>query len=777
MVDAAQNPKRSGDVEAPTPASERATVGMPGAAVSTDLTDCDREPIHSPGCIQPHGILLALDASGCIRVASANAPSVLGRTMEQILGHPLRAIFEASVADRLRAQLTEEPLAETTRLLAPLELPDGRLCEVVAYRTERAGEPLACLEFEFSSTTVNVVALNSRLYNFVAAIRRMQSATEICQAAVDEIFSLTGCDRVVLYQFNDGGHGVVLAEKRAHDHVPTYLGLRFPASDVPHQARRLYEINRIRIIPDVNYAEVPLLGNDGPEAGIDMTGSILRSVSPVHRQYMRNMGTACSMSTSILMDGRLWGLVSCHHPEPRLIPLRLRSACDFLMQIVASQMESQQNAAHLRSLLRASEAQGHLLARMAEAGNYMDGLKGDLTLLAQLVKADGVALVSGVEVSRYGHTPESAQILKLADWLRDHREEDMIVSSRLPEIYPPARAFAHKASGVLAVALSKLHNTQILWFRQEQVRTVRWAGNPQKPVQITAGSAGLSPRHSFEDWAEVVRGTAEPWSQEEVSAARDFRLAVLEIVLRRAEELAEMATQLQIANEELEAFSYSVSHDLRAPFRHISGFSEMLKEHEAQRMTDRGKRYLDTIMESAHFAGLLVDSLLEFSRIARSKLVLLPIDMQELVDSEWKAVAADEGEGRQVQFERGDLPKVMGDPRLMRQVLRNLFSNALKYTSRSQAPQVRMMARAQGQEYVFSISDNGVGFDQEYAGKLFGVFQRLHRIEDFEGTGIGLANVRRIVGRHGGRVWAEGVIDAGATFYFTLPTLFPREDV
>ncbi len=771
MSNNAQNPDRynAGD----------GTLPFAGSAPSEeiDITDCDREPIHIPGSIQPHGILLALDPADTICVVSANAPEVLGRPIEQLLNHPLAHFFGEAAADRLHAQLAAEPLAQTARLLSPMDLPGGRPCEVVAYRTERAGQPLACLEFEFSPEPVDGLTLNARLYNFVSAIRRMRTAAEICEAAVEEVYALTGCDRVVLYRFNDEGHGVVLAEKRAHNRIPSYLGLRFPASDIPQQARRLYEINRIRIIPDVDYRELPLIGAAGPEGGIDMTGSILRSVSPVHRQYMRNMGTACSMSTSILMDGRLWGLISCHHHEPRFVPLRLRSACDFLMQIVASQMEAQQHAGHLRGLLQAKEVQAHLLARMAEAGNYMDGLKGDLALLAELVHAQGVAVVSGAEVTRHGHTPGIPQILKLADWLRDNREEEVIASSRLPEIYPPARAFAQEASGVLAVALSKLHNTQVLWFRQEQVRTVRWAGNPQKPVQAGEGTRLLGPRHSFEDWAEVVRGTAEPWADEEVSAAKDFRLAVLEIVLRRAEELAEMTTQLQIANEELEAFSYSVSHDLRAPFRHISGFSEMLKEQEAERMTDRGKRYLDTIMESARFAGMLVDSLLEFSRIARSKLALLPIDMQELVDSEWKAALAEEDSSRIVHFERSPLPKVMGDPHLLRQVLRNLFSNALKYTGKSEAPQVQMRVYAQGQEYVFSISDNGVGFDQEYAGKLFGVFQRLHRVEDFEGTGIGLANVRRIVGRHGGRVWAEGAVGVGATFYFTLPTMFPREDM
>ena len=261
-----------------------------------------------------------------------------------------------------------------------------------------------------------------------------------------------------------------------------------------------------------------------------------------------------------------------------------------------------------------------------------------------------------------------------------------------------------------------------------------------------------------------------------MEAAGEFRSAVLEVVLRRAEEVAELATGLQAANQELEAFSYSVSHDLRAPFRHISGFSEMLKEEEADRMSERGKRYLATIMESARFAGQLVDSLLDFSRYARAPVTISSVDIEELFDREWATVLEDEGRGRTIDYTRTALPTVSADPQLLRQVVRNLLSNAVKYTGKRADARVHVGAAQQDEDFVFSIEDNGTGFDQQYAGKLFGVFQRLHRMEEFEGTGIGLANVRRIVSRHGGRVWAEGEVGKGATFYFTLPvTAAPGE--
>jgi chemotaxis family two-component system sensor kinase Cph1 len=280
----------------------------------------------------------------------------------------------------------------------------------------------------------------------------------------------------------------------------------------------------------------------------------------------------------------------------------------------------------------------------------------------------------------------------------------------------------------VAASLSKIDSTRVLWFRQEQVATVRWAGDPQKPAlpegaKPLAPGVTVNPRHSFEEWQQIVRGRSARWTREEIATVTEFRSSVLEIVLKRAEELAALAAGLRVANEELEAFSYSVSHDLRAPFRHISGFSEMLREEEAERMSEKGKRYLGTIMDSARFAGLLVDSLLDFSRIARTQMHTVPFDMGKLVDKEWEAVLADDGQGRSIRFTRGQLPRFEGDPHLMGLVVRNLLSNAIKYTGKVERATVHMEARLEGQEVIFSVTDNGAGFDQLYAGKLFGVFQ------------------------------------------------------
>ena len=239
-------------------------------------------------------------------------------------------------------------------------------------------------------------------------------------------------------------------------------------------------------------------------------------------------------------------------------------------------------------------------------------------------------------------------------------------------------------------------------------------------------------------------------------------------IRQMVQDLARHTEELHRTNRELESFSYSISHDLRAPIRHIAGFSELLEAHADEHLDAKGKQYLATILESAQNAGLLIDELLEFSRIGRAALNTRDLDLRELVRDSWNQLAM-ERRGRDVQLELGELPAVHADPVLTGMVVANLLGNAVKYTAPRERALIEVTGRREGDEVIMDVRDNGVGFDMKYAGKLFGVFQRLHG-DEFPGTGIGLATVKRIVERHGGRVWAEGKLDGGATFHIALPS-------
>jgi light-regulated signal transduction histidine kinase (bacteriophytochrome) len=355
-----------------------------------------------------------------------------------------------------------------------------------------------------------------------------------------------------------------------------------------------------------------------------------------------------------------------------------------------------------------------------------------------------------------------------------HHGRELFHSDRLEALLPQWASGASAdspgglaAAGVLAISISQVHRHWILWFRPEVVQTVRWAGDPRKAVQAADGR--LHPRRSFESWQELLRGRSLPWAPAELAAALELRQALIGIVLRRAEEMAAFATELGRVNKELEAFSYTVSHDLRAPMRHIAGYVDLVLDGESTQLGERSQRYLTHVKEAATYAGKLVDALLDFSRMGRAALKRAEIDTGLMVAELVRELSQQLGE-RPVQWRVAPaLPRLWGDPLLMQVVVRNLLGNALKY-SRPRDPaviEVLPVRRADGAG--LEVRDNGVGFPMKYVDKLFGVFQRLHPAEEFEGTGIGLANVRRIVERHGGSVWARGEPAHGATFGFFLP--------
>ncbi|WP_033727442.1 ATP-binding protein [Pseudomonas cremoricolorata] len=726
---------------------------------------CAQEPIQVPGSIQPHGFMLVLDEQD-LRVvqASDNVQRWLGVGAQRLLERPFNELV--SGAFDLRKHLQQLPVED----VFPFHLGDVTLHADAPWQ-----EPLRLLvhrhdqvliaEFEpcRSGAHADYYPL---VRGFVSSLHHAASLEELLERSVLQIKRLTGFGRVKAYRFDAEGNGTVMAEA-ADPGYAGYLGLSFPASDIPRQARELYRINRIRVIEDANYQPSPLLPVNNPRTGkpLDMSFASLRSVSPVHLQYMRNMGTLGSMSLSIVVDGRLWGLVSCHHEVPRAVDFQTRTACELLASVLSLQIESRESHTNTRMLLDLRRHIVQMLAAMADRDSVSDGLLALPKVMLEFAGASGAAIISAERCDLIGQTPPESLVLALVHWLGQQDEEGVFVSDNVERDIPLLPELAEHVGGVLAVAISQIHSHYLVWFRPEQARMVNWAGRPEK--QISA-AGNLSPRHSFERWHEEIRGFCTPWDPLIIEGVLELRISVLGIVLRKAEELAQLAGELKRSNKELEAFSYSVSHDLRAPLRHIAGYSELLGEIEGQNLSERGQRFLQHIEEAAHFAGTLVDNLLNFSQMGRSALRMSDVDLNALIDT-ILAESAPDYAGRDIVWQVEQLPKVIADPAFINLVLQNLISNAIKYTRGRQPARIEIGAREHADEVEIYVRDNGVGFDMAYTNKLFGVFQRLHRMEDFEGTGIGLASVRRIIERHEGRVWAEGEIDQGATFHFALP--------
>jgi light-regulated signal transduction histidine kinase (bacteriophytochrome) len=738
-------------------------------AIAQLEAECAREPIQIPGAIQPHGFLIAFfERDGVVRHVSGNLAAYLALAPEALIGQSVTVLSleeGASLRDAAEQLLSS---ADGPMHAGTISLPgaDGQHARFELLLHRRGALIIAELEPAAPPSQAQFASMYPLVNAFVSRIQAAHTIDAICATAAEEVKRLTGYGRVVTYSFDAEGHGHVNAEVLDPSYE-SFLGLRFPASDIPAQARQLYISNRIRVIQDIDYVPAPVVPVLDPDTGapLDMSLCALRSVSPVHLQYMRNMGAHASMSISIIVEGRLWGLVSCHHDRPRPVSMHTRSACDVLGRMLSLQVEAKEaNSDALRRLeLR------HIMVRMLSAMADRDRLGLGLTRFSQPIldfaRAGGAAVVYGADCDLAGVTPERQQVQDIAKWLFARGEREVFSTDSLSQIAPQFAPLAAVASGMMAISISERHPNYVMWFRPEVRQTVHWAGRPEKNAD---DHGRLTPRTSFRLWQEVLSERSLPWQRAEADAAAEMRTTVLSVVLRRAEELAELALELGRLNKELEAFSYSVSHDLRAPLRHIAGYAELLGEMEGDKLEDRSARYLEHINEAAQFAGLLVDGLLTFSQMGRSALTMREVDVRSLVEQVIRELAPDM-QGRSIEWVLDDLPNMYGDGSFLHLALRNLVSNAIKYTRTRPHARVEVGSLPADGEQVLYVRDNGVGFDPRYVGKLFGVFQRLHRMEDFEGTGIGLANVRRIVERHGGRVWAESEEGVSATFYMALP--------
>jgi len=732
-----------------------------------DLSTCDKEPIRTPGSIQPHGFLLTLGADLAVLQASANLGDWTGVAAIDAIGRPLAFVLGDVAAHKLASELVPE-LGPRPLYVGTVTTPNGRHFDVLAHRWD--GVTIVEFESVDRAEPADFRHLYPLIGDFLLKVNDASGIEALAVLACQHIRSVTGFGRVLVYRFDADGHGHVMAEAR-DERYHAYLGQHFPASDIPAQARALYKLSRIRLIQDANYTPAPLVPALNPVTGQpnDLSFAALRSVSPVHLQYMRNMNTLASMSVSLMVKGRLWGLISCHNEGPTPVAFEKRTACEQLGQILALCIESREDAADLQFRLEVRRTMVAMLAGLTQGSDFIENLSHVFPDLLRFARASGVAIMIDDRILTYGDTPDQDDIQALVDWLTLHDHGDVFHTDKLSALYPPAERMTRNASGLLAMPISRIHKHYLLWFRAEYVHTIEWAGNPHaKSIAVTDAPTQLSPRTSFAAWRETIHGTSQPWHEGEIEMALEFRTALLGIALERAEQMAELAEELGRANKELEAFSYSVSHDLRAPLRHIVGFADLLLESAGSEDAQQRQRFLKNIKEAARLAGKLVDDLLSFSQMGRASLHPTTVDMGELVTACVDKLAL-EGRGRDIEWDIGPLPTIWADPTFLHLAMFNLLSNAVKFTGQRDRAVIRVSCEDLPHEWVFHVADNGAGFNMEYVHKLFGVFQRLHRMEDFQGTGIGLANVRRIVERHDGRVWAESVQGEGATFSFALP--------
>ena len=740
--------------------------------VQIDISNCNKEPIHIPGSIQPHGLLFALrEPDLTILQVSDNTLNLFGLPAEQLLNKNLSDLVELDQINLLKECLNQEDLL----IVNPIELTikSGNNQPVqfdgIVHRSD------GCLILELEPANLDKGNSFFKFYHLVKiAMTKLQSASnlaEISQIIVKEVKQITGFDRVMLYRFDENWHGTVIAEEKP-EYLTAYLGLRYPASDIPTQARKLYSENWLRLIPNSDYQPVAIVPTNNPvtDEPLDLSRSVLRSVSPLHVEYMHNMGVTASMSISIMKNGKLWGLIACHHQSPKYIPYEIRNACEFLGQMTSLEMAAKEDSEDVESKIQVKSDHSKLVEYMSLENNFIDGLINKQPNLLNLVNSEGAAVCFNGNYFTVGKTPQQKELEDLVEWINQHQHEDIFYTDSLVEVYPEAEKFRDVASGLMALSISKSQKNYVLWFRPEVIQTVNWGGNPNKPVEVKEnGSIHLSPRKSFDLWKETVLLKSLPWKSYEVNAALELRSAIIGVVLRKADELAQLNIELERSNHELDAFAYIASHDLKEPLRGIHNYSNFLMEDYAETINEEGKKKLKTLIRLTQRMEDLIDSLLHFSRLGRVDLSMQPTDLNSIVHRSLDLLSARiEEMNVDIQIPR-PLPTVYCDRIQVGEVFNNLIANSIKYNDKAEKFVEIGYIEEPPLPITFYVRDNGIGIRDKHFEIIFRIFKRLHGPSKYGGgTGAGLTIAKKIVERHGGKIWVDSTQGEGTTFYFTL---------
>ena len=734
-----------------------------------DLAKLERESIHTQNLIQPHGVLLVLQEPDLeILQVSENISSIINIAPEIAIGKTLGEILDPFQVERLQAGLSSENFdyINPSKVWARTGGDDFVVFDAVFHRNV---DGLLILELEPAVSQENIPFLS--FYHLARAsinqLEKTKNLKEFCNIIVKEVRKVTEFDRVMLYRFDEDDHGVVIAEEKRDD-MESYLGLHYPQSDIPRPARKLLSSNWIRLIPDAKAEAVGMYSsNPVDKKPLDLTHSILRSASPCHLEYLHNMGVGSSLTISLIKEGKLWGLIACHHKTPKYVPYELRKACEFLGRVVFSEISTREETEDYDYRMRLAYIQSQLIDYMSEAGSYVEGLVNYDPNLLELTNAQGAAICDNGTWTLVGNTPSEEDLNYLVQWLQRNVHDEIFATDSLASHYSDADKYKDVASGLLAIPISQ--RNYLLWFRPEVIQTVNWGGDPSKAYEKThsQGTLHLSPRKSFELWKEQVRLTSLPWKQVEIRSALELRKAIVNIILKQADELAQLARDLEISNAELKRFAYVASHDLQEPLNHVSNYVQLLEMRYGDKLDISAKEFIGFAVAGVSLMQNLIDDVLAYSKVDLQGAEFTLTDANVALE---RALNNLQGSIRKSQAEIicHNLPTVMADSTQLMQMFQNLIGNAIKFRS-EQSLKIEVNAERLDDSWLFSVKDNGIGIDPQFGDRIFVIFQRLHTRDEYPGTGMGLAICKKIVECHRGSIWVESELNKGATFYFTIP--------
>lgn len=745
------------------------------------INDCDREHIHIPGKIQPYGILLVVEASLKILQVSENTKQWFGIEPLALLGQNLSILFNETELSFLLNSPVENNLDYENYLLLNYK---DLIFETIIHKNEQG----LILELEPSKKNNHKHSLS--FYHLLKPSLALRSScenfSELLPLIVQEVRRMTGYNRVMLYRFEEDESGVVIAEDKNEDLEP-YLGLHYPATDIPKQARKLYYQNWLRLIGDVNSNPVEIIPSNNPltESPLDLSQVFLRFVSPRHIEYLQNMGVRASLVVSLLSEKKLWGLIVCHHHEPKWVDYETRQACEFFGQLISLEFLKYKQKESEKYQNKVNLIQREL---KEDLKNGTELIKQILThhqqSLMSLLQAQGMGIFLKDQLTLSGKHPKPEIVKDLINWLVNNHQEEIFYTNYLSQVYPPATAYQKEISGVLAISIF-LNRTSyhILWFRPEIIQTVTWGGNPENPVIEKNNELFLSPRKSFEAWKEIVRGKSLPWKPAEIEAAQSLRNTLMLAVLEFSQNaLFEAAKQAESANRAKSEFLANMSHEIRTPMNAILGFCDLLKDRVSDIQT-RG--YVESITASGKTLLDLINDILDLSKIEAGKMELNPepLYIRELI-KEIQQIFSQKAKEKQlgllVEIDESVPEKIIFDEIRLRQILFNVVGNSFKFTDKGY---VKISVTCQNKEkkspednvnLILSVEDTGLGISPEQQARVFESFKQVEgqSSRKYGGTGLGLAITQRLTEMLGGKIDLHSELGKGSIFTFTFSNIY-----
>ncbi len=711
-----------------------------------NFVECHDEPIHIPGYIQSFGYLIGIETTSLtISFFSENISDVFKiERCEDLFGKKLSQfpeVFQTVIDSDIFKDAGFLSKRENETYFDKITVA-GKQYHFSVFRANDY------IFLEFEAVYENP---NKRITNKYDNFYIIDNEQEIWDQLLNTISNIINYDRIMVYKFMSDGSGKVISEK-TNNHLESYLGLHYPEHDIPRQARELYKKKRKRIFSDVYSHPVRILSRSGKS--VDLTFAASRAMSPIHGQYIKNSGASSSFSISIIIDDQLWGLVTCQNSEPKHIDLEDRVQAGIFTVLASNAYSSFKSKKELEYRIDLNEKLYALKSEFLEHGSLFESLDFNKSELRLMPKADGLAIISDNEIVTDGITPDREIINNIVNWAYENTSDNVFISNSFLKDYGSVLNLNSDTAGIIIYFVERSKKEILIWFRKEFDEHINWAGNPEKKIETFSKNGEeirtVSPRESFQVFTENIKGKSKRWSSKNQIAVHLIRDLIFETSHKQYITIKKLNDQLKKVNEELDSFSYTISHDLGTPLTVMKLNAQMLLNSLGD-IADKDKNKINSIIGEIDNIAEMMQNVLQLSRAKHSEIQLETIETNLTIRkiTENAKITYDSQKSMVVIKE---CPEVLADKTMLHQVFLNIINNAVKYSSDREQPIIEIEGTEAGDQIIYRIKDNGIGIPEENKHRMFKIFNRMDNAKKFKGNGVGLSIVHRIMNRLGGNV-------------------------